>query len=119
MTAAYFILPSAFLTIAGAFSGRGIEKIAFEKDFAKHLDIFPTLVEMVSQKGFEYKTWGESMFEKSRQVPPLYVKAIVSNGKIVSLNSRELPGEMRELARRYHALAYYRSRNGEKLPEKK
>lgn len=101
------------------FVGRGIEKIAFEKDFAKHLDIFPTLVEMVSQKGFEYKTWGESMFEKSRQVPPLYVKAIVSNGKIVSLNSRELPGEMRELARRYHALAYYRSRNGEKLPEKK
>ena len=101
------------------FAGRGVQDIAFEKDFAKHLDIFPTLVEMIAPKGFEYKTWGESMFEKSRKVPPLYVKAIVSDGKIIGLSSSDCPEKMRELARRYHALAYYRSKNSEELPKEK
>lgn len=101
------------------FAGRGVQDIAFEKDFAKHLDIFPTLVEMIAPKGFEYKTWGESMFEKSRKVPPLYVKAIVSDGKIIGLSSSDCPEKMRELARKYHALAYYRSKNSKELPKEK
>ena len=119
--------PEAVLGSAGArnvvpiiFCGKPVEKIAKEYDFARHLDILPTIVEMIAPEGFEYKTWGEPIFGSPRKCPPFYANAIVSDGRIVALDSNECPAELREFVRKYHALAYWRSlREDGKIPHGK
>ena len=102
------------------FCGKPVEKIAAEVDFAEHLDIFPTLVEMIAPEGFEYKAWGESLLDGKRKIQPLYTRAAVSDGKIVELDSNDCPSELREFARKFHALAYWRSlRSDGKIPPQK
>ena len=102
------------------FCGKPVEKIAFEADFAEHLDIFPTLVEMIAPEGFEYKAWGEPIWENARKIPPINTRAAASGGKIVELGSNSCPKELREFARKFHALAYWRSlRSDGKIPQPK
>ena len=74
-----------------------------------HLDIMPTLIEMIAPKDYKYKTWGISVFNEKRHIPSMNPRSIVINGKIIPINSSDCPNEYKQLHRMYTALAYYRS----------
>ncbi len=91
------------------FYGEAVKNLKREIPAMTHLDIMPTLIDMIAPKNFEYKTWGSSIFTEKRTLPPLNTDIIVINDNFVNVNSSDCPEEFRKLHRMYLALAYYRS----------
>ena len=103
------------------FTGGPITPIKKEIKEMMHLDIMPTLIDMIAPKGFEYKSWGTSAFAETRKVPPMSVRAILKNDNIMPVATTQCSKELQELHRHYMALAYWRSisdGNIAKIPNK-
>lgn len=94
-------------------SSAGIEREVLE---AQHLDIIPTIVDILAPKGFEYSAWGFSMLSE-RKLPPMNVGMSILNGKFIPSNSADCPKEISELIRKYFAVAYYLSMYGSEFSE--
>ena len=73
---------------------------------ASHMNILPTLVELISPKGFEYKAFENSMLitSKNAAMNPYFV---ADDRRIYSLESSDCPASLRDFARKYFALSYY------------
>ena len=80
----------------------------FEVSEASHMDILPTLVELLADKGFKYQTFGESLLNKSRIRPALNPYFIEDSNSVYSLESSSCPPKLREFARKYFTLCYYK-----------
>ncbi len=77
---------------------------------AQHLDIIPTLVELLAPKGFEYKAWGAPLVgDAPRERIPMTPFLCMLSGEVIPLNSAKCPISIREFARKYFALSYYMS----------
>ncbi len=87
---------------------------AREIDYIIHLDIMPTLVDLIAPDGFEYKTWGSSAFNPIRRLPPMNTNVVIYNGRIIAVNSNNCPDEYKQAHKMYMALAYFRSVSGRK-----
>lgn len=85
-------------------------KIAKEIYSAQLLDIIPTLVEMLASEGFEYKAWGENMLSDSPRLTPAITPFTINfEGKTIPIMTDACPPYLREFARKYYAVAYFRS----------
>jgi phosphoglycerol transferase MdoB-like AlkP superfamily enzyme len=96
-------------TVPIIFYGKSVENLKREIPSMTHLDIMPTLLDMVAPKDFKYKSWGNSIFANERRLQPMNTEVITLNNKILLINSTDCPQEYKELHRMYMALAYYRS----------
>ena len=96
-------------TVPIIFYGKAVENLKREITAMTHLDIMPTLLDMIAPKDFEYISWGSSVFAPNRKLIPLNTDAIIINGKVIPINSSECPEEYKQLHRMYMALAYFRS----------
>lgn len=68
--------------------GRGAKSLNKYVDFAgSHLDIFPTLVELISPREFSYKSFGTPMQEKNRSSIAIGYQKIISNKKVRSVKT--------------------------------
>ncbi len=103
--------PKETSTIPIIFYGKAIKEHNLKREISEmtHLDIMPTLIEMIAPKDYKYKTWGISVFNEKRHIPSMNPRSIVINGKIIPINSSDCPNEYKQLHRMYIALAYYRS----------
>lgn len=79
---------------------------------SQYLDALPTLTDMLAPKGFSYKAWGSSLFSTKRTLPPMTPTCFLANEEAIPYNSAACPPAMQELARKFHALAYYKSNIG-------
>lgn len=91
------------------FVGEQVKSLKREIPEMIHLDIMPTLIDMIAPKGYEYKSWGTSAFAKKRKLPIMNTHAIIIDGKVMLIDSSECPKEYRTLQEMYMALAHYRS----------
>jgi phosphoglycerol transferase MdoB-like AlkP superfamily enzyme len=100
------------------FAGRPIENANLVSDlkYASHMDIMPTLVELIADKDYEYKSWGESLLTPARRYEPLNPYSIFYNAKLWNPKTTTCPPEAREKQRAYLALAYWRSVKGSDFP---
>lgn len=91
------------------FAGGPVEEAGLggrKADGAQHLDIIPTMVEMLAPKGFKYRAWGHNLLESPRRLPPMNPFCAQTGGGIIPFNSAECPDSLKELARKYFALSY-------------
>ena len=97
--------------VPAIFVGRQLSKIYKNAELSpgQHLDIIPTLVEMIAPKGFKYKSWGSNLLKPRRFLPAMTYESAVVDGKYLSFNSSACPEDIKELARKYFAVAYYKS----------
>ena len=91
------------------FLGKCVENLKNEVGVITHMDIMPTLIDIIAPKGFEYKSWGYSVFDKSRKIPPMNTNAVGIDGKIVPIDSTDCSEKYKRMQRIYMALSYYRS----------
>ena len=91
------------------FTGKQIPEIKREVSEMTHLDIMPTLIDMIAPKGYQYKSWGTSAFAKKRMLPAMNTVAISVDGKIIPVLSSDCPEEYKKMHQMYMALAFYRS----------
>ena len=101
--------PLALFTVPIIFVGELINPLKKEIKSMTHLDIMPTLIDMIAPKGFEYKTWGCSIFSETRKLPPMNVGAVAIDGKIIPIETTQCPKEIQDIHNMYMALAYWRS----------
>ena len=99
----------ALFAVPIIFVGELIKPIKKEIKHMTHLDIMPTLIDMIAPKGFEYKTWGYSIFSENRKLPPMNVGAVAMDDKIIPVETTQCPKEIQDIHKMYMALAYWRS----------
>ncbi len=107
------ISDAEFVCVPIIFMGKAIEELGLAKKEIKHvqhLDIIPTIIELLAPKDFEYKAWGFSLLgDAPRTRSPMAPKFAVVDDEIIALNSAKCPDSIRDYARKYFALAYYMS----------
>ena len=118
-------------SVAFIMYGKTIPK-AINTTPGSHIDIMPTLIEMIAPKGFEYYSFGESLFNKNKHDGFGYHKMITDNelfyfpdeAKIekIDLNTfKENYFKNNELVKKHNnlmALAWYYTRKGNNLKQK-
>ena len=72
---------------------------------AQHLDIIPTLVELLAPEGFEYRAWTSPL--GGRTTPAVNPQCAATDADIFALDSPECPRKLADYTRKYLALAYY------------
>ena len=92
------------------------ENLVSELKYASHMDIAPTLVELIAPKDYEYKTWGNSLMSAARRYEPLNPYAIFYKGELQNPKSTNCPQEARQRQKAYMTLAYWRSVKGPNFP---
>lgn len=102
------------------FSGEAIEeaKLAGRVGPASHMDIIPTLVELIAPAGYKYKAWGSSLLEKKRFVEPANPYSIYYGGKLLNPKTSTCPEIARKKMNNFIALAYWRAVKGPNFPDK-
>ncbi|MBR4596926.1 MAG: sulfatase-like hydrolase/transferase [Opitutales bacterium] len=100
------------------FTGAPIEEagLARECGYSSHIDIIPTLVELLADKGFEYKAWGTPLFMQSAKSPELNPYCVVYGGVLRDAKSIECTPEARRYMNSFLALAYWRAARGSEFP---
>ncbi|MBR6388694.1 MAG: sulfatase-like hydrolase/transferase [Opitutales bacterium] len=101
------------------FAGRPIEEagLANEYGFSSHIDIIPTLVELLADEGFEYKAWGAPLFRpQERKVEPLNPYSVVFEGALRDAKNIDCTPEARRRMNSFLALAYWRAARGAEFP---
>ena len=101
--------PLSTHTVPIIFVGTLIEPIKNEIKQMMHLDIMPTLIDMIAPQGFEYKSWGNSILSKARKSPPMNVRTIYINDDIVPVGTIKCPKHLQEIHNLYMGLSYWRS----------
>ena len=102
------------------FTGRPIEEAGLAKEcgYSSHIDIIPTLVELLADEGFEYKAWGTPLFmPQERGVEPLNPYCVVYGGVLRDVKSTECAPEAHRLMNSFLALAYWRAARGSEFPQ--
>lgn len=101
------------------FAGKPIEEAGLARDAgpASHMDILPTLVELLADRGFKYKAWGDSLAAASRAAPPANPYAIYYRGRLYNPKIKSCPEEARKAMNGYIALAYWRAVKGPEFPQ--
>lgn len=90
------------------FTGKAIADAGLanrEYKVAQHLDIIPTLVELLAPKGFEYKAWTFPL--GGRKTPAVNPLCAETDADIFALDSPQCPRKLANYTRKYLALAYY------------
>ena len=120
-------------SVAFILYGKSIPK-AVNSTPGSHIDIMPTLIEMIAPKGFEYYSFGESMFTKRKIEGISFDKMIEGNNlyyfpkgsnveKIDLANFKETNLKSSKLQQQKHdklmALAWYYTMKGNQLKSKK
>lgn len=97
--------------VPAIFVGKQISEVYGNMELSpgQHLDIIPTLVELIAPKGFRYKAWGDNLLTPSRPLPAMTHQSAILDGNYVNFNSSSCPDSIKELARKYFAIAYYKS----------
>lgn len=100
------------------FTGKPIEDAGLQNElgFTSHIDIIPTLVELLADKGFEYKAWGTPMFGEKRTVEPLNPYCVVYDGVLRDVKSIDCSEDARRRMNSFLALAYWRAVRGAEFP---
>lgn len=103
------------------FSGKPIEDASLARQVgpSSHMDIIPTLTEMIAPKGYEYKAWGSNLMERERFIEPINPYAIYYGGKLLNPKTSTCPDEARRKMNNFMALAYWRAVKGSQFPDKK
>ncbi len=89
--------------------------ISFEEreiKVASHLDIFPTIFDLIAPKNFKYCSWGESLLIASNNRLVFNDKYAYLNGTFYDIISTDFPDSERERIRKIKALAVWRMFNG-------
>ena len=101
------------------FAGAPIEGANLEGtlSFASHMDIIPTLVELLAPAGYKYKAWGRNIASSEMRFEPVNPYSVFYKGTLWNPKTTNCPREAREILKAYQALAYWRSVKGPEFPK--
>lgn len=99
-------------------SGAPIEDagVARRIPLAHHIDIIPSIIEMCAPKGFEYSSWGESVFGRREGETLTNNTSALVGEKVFESGSAGCPEELRNRIYKSMELAYWCARYGVELP---
>lgn len=102
------------------FAGKLIEDANLVREIpsASHMDIIPTLVELLAPKDFEYTAFGSPIF-KERRAPAANPYSIYYESKLYNPATKNCPKKARKALNNLMALSYWRAVKGSKLPDDK
>lgn len=80
-----------------------------------HLDIAPTLIELIAPKGFTYCSMGHNIMSGSRDQMGFGANTVITAEGIWEIHDKNIPNELLELYNAFHAVGWWRIMKGSEL----